>query len=82
MLSESFIVSAPGFPESQQGLDVVIVGIDDAGINLGTSGMVPRGVHEERHVLLAALVGGRTQLAQRLNGEVAIELSLLTTDIL
>ena len=58
--------------EAEEGFEVVVVGIDDAGIDFGTGWMVACGMEEEGGVAVVALIARGAEVDEHIDGGLAI----------
>ena len=68
--------------KAEQGFQIVIVGINDAGVNLASGRMVAGAVHQEGNVRFIATIVGR-KVGKHADGLVVVTLRIvITADIL
>ena len=58
--------------EAENGFEVVVVGIDDAGIDFGTGWMVAGGMEEEGGVAVAALIARGAEIGEHIDGGLTV----------
>ena len=69
------------FEQLQQGFKVVVVGINDAGVDFAAGRMMAGGMEEEGDVAVAALVAVGAEVTEHREGCIAVGRSLFTFNV-
>ena len=68
--------------EVEEGFEVVVVGIDDAGIDFGTGGMVAGGMEEEGGAQVATLIARGAEVGEHIDGGLTVTMGRIGIKLL